>query len=609
MHYNSILFCAALIGQALYPLVSAAPTRNSNSVKLRPINSYAKRAIVNAGPTKTMLAPITEDHFNRRLGKRGDVAGDHYGRMDPMDRLSMLFGAEQRRRNFYRKHDHGAPDGMRIINMEAFEGFTTSVDCSTAGDGKIGLTFRDKQSFEYAINKWGWINEKEEHQFVMVTNHDGCGADAERVPYLVNRVDYHEQNFTTDLFATETALEKVASNYTIHFGHIEDGPAIPGNSFATSSNSSTTSSTPIAPTAAPSISARDIFKKVSKYCIKNSVECATNIKEKLTIGKCIEHPVDCATNVSDDAEKKIEAAKKTLGDKFKDTQKALDDAGDGTKDSSVNLNLATGTPGKRKSIWPIPAWVARGISLIIPASNVGARCASQVYSPLHEFQHRMGHGAGGILWVRQGKALASCQRQTALFRKLRLHGSTHRPSPRRFQSHDEIQRQARPKHRVPMNFDITLYTVPLGALEVPHIFSFGPKFDFEVGMQATVNKDVDFDFGFEASLPNKAKFHKDLLTKDSAEARVGTRANWIRFHSSSIPAKSTCTSKLAQTLEKGVCGKSDKKSKKTAVKIQSDVNIDLIFYVGTDVMSNPKPDYQNNIYTKKFPLKEQYKTL
>ncbi|KAL7273436.1 hypothetical protein RUND412_003708 [Rhizina undulata] len=370
----------------------------------------------------------------------------------------------------------GAPDGMRIINMEAFEGFTTSVHCSTAGNAKIGLTFKDKQSLKYAINKWGWLNEKEEHKFVMATNHDGCGANAESVAaynkanHSVNRLDYHEQNFNADLFATETAWEKVASNYTVQFGHIEDGPAIPGNSFATTGNSSAILTTPSTTSSTPIEKLNSNYDEPSKYdeLTYHDKKKITDAKKKITGVK--ENLVE-----NDDAEKKIEGAKKTLGDKFKDTERALDDAGDGTKDSSVNLNLATGTPAKRKSILPI---------LTTSGSSQKVDCIDCYIT----------------------------------VRKLRSHGRTHRPSPRRFQRHDEIQRQAHLKHRVPMNFDITLYAVPLGALEVPQIFSFGPKFDFEVGIQATVTKDVDFDFGFKASLPNKSKFHKDLLTKDSAEA-------------------------------------------------------------------------------------------
>ena len=77
-------------------------------------------------------------------------------------------------------------DGRQLVSMERFEGLTKKVDC----DETMSLEFVDKAAFDYAIHAWGWVNENEDDNFVMIANHDGCGPDQERVPYSITDVDY-----------------------------------------------------------------------------------------------------------------------------------------------------------------------------------------------------------------------------------------------------------------------------------------------------------------------------------------------------------------------------------------------------------------------------------
>lgn len=70
-------------------------------------------------------------------------------------------------------------DGRKLVSMERFEGLTKSVTCGE----KMTLEFVDKQSFDYAIEAWGWVNDEMDGSFVLVANHEGCGESATRVPY------------------------------------------------------------------------------------------------------------------------------------------------------------------------------------------------------------------------------------------------------------------------------------------------------------------------------------------------------------------------------------------------------------------------------------------
>lgn len=70
-----------------------------------------------------------------------------------------------------------------MIMMERFEGLTSAVDCK-GDDGFMSLTFNSENAFSYALKTWDFINEAVEKKFLLIANHDGCGPDDERQPYL-----------------------------------------------------------------------------------------------------------------------------------------------------------------------------------------------------------------------------------------------------------------------------------------------------------------------------------------------------------------------------------------------------------------------------------------
>ena len=110
-------------------------------------------------------------------------------------------------------------DGRQLVSMERFEGLTTEVDC----DKTMSLKFVSEDAFKYAIGAWNWVNEKEENNFVMIANHDGCGPDQERVPYSITDVDYDEENFIAYLTGTEMKWTDMESDLIIEYGTVPDG--------------------------------------------------------------------------------------------------------------------------------------------------------------------------------------------------------------------------------------------------------------------------------------------------------------------------------------------------------------------------------------------------
>lgn len=76
-----------------------------------------------------------------------------------------------------------ADDGLEIVLMERFEGLTKTVDCK-GDDGTMSLTFNSKDAFQYALQTWDFINQSQEKKFLLIANHDGCGPNDQRQPYL-----------------------------------------------------------------------------------------------------------------------------------------------------------------------------------------------------------------------------------------------------------------------------------------------------------------------------------------------------------------------------------------------------------------------------------------
>ncbi|KAI4098819.1 MAG: hypothetical protein L6R37_006273 [Teloschistes peruensis] len=116
-----------------------------------------------------------------------------------------------------------APDGLQIVMMERFEPLTSAVDCK-GDDGHMSLTFKSKDAFKHALDTWNFINQAPEKKFLLIANHDGCGPDDERQPYLITKVQENEATLTTNLTAQKAPWSEIAGSYDLDFGR-----AIPTN--------------------------------------------------------------------------------------------------------------------------------------------------------------------------------------------------------------------------------------------------------------------------------------------------------------------------------------------------------------------------------------------
>lgn len=91
-----------------------------------------------------------------------------------------------------------APDGLLMVLLEHFDHLTSAIDCE-GDDGILSLTFNSHQSYEYALQAWGFVNANADGKFLLIANHKGCGPDDERQAYMCAQHPESEETQVTRL--------------------------------------------------------------------------------------------------------------------------------------------------------------------------------------------------------------------------------------------------------------------------------------------------------------------------------------------------------------------------------------------------------------------------
>lgn len=72
---------------------------------------------------------------------------------------------------------------MMMILLERFDHLTSAIDCR-GDDGTMSVTFNFKAAYDYALHAWDFVNKIDNGSFLLIANHQGCGPDDERQPYM-----------------------------------------------------------------------------------------------------------------------------------------------------------------------------------------------------------------------------------------------------------------------------------------------------------------------------------------------------------------------------------------------------------------------------------------
>lgn len=105
---------------------------------------------------------------------------------------------------------HG--ENEHIINMEDFGDVLERVDCTAP---HLALDFKGQESFDAAIKKWTWVNEKTARSFLMIVNHPACGRRNVRQPFNITNIKYDNQRHIAYLEAKQVEFKAA-----VHTGHL-----------------------------------------------------------------------------------------------------------------------------------------------------------------------------------------------------------------------------------------------------------------------------------------------------------------------------------------------------------------------------------------------------
>lgn len=142
----------------------------------------------------TALEPINVVAFEsavQGLRRRSDVPAN-FADLAPAQDAQLVYGMPSRdgQQLLLANITLRAPSGLPIVMMERLEALTSAVDCSAGGgdgdgDGgnELSVTWTSDEAYAAALRSWEFINEDKELQFLIITNHKGCGPDKQRAAY------------------------------------------------------------------------------------------------------------------------------------------------------------------------------------------------------------------------------------------------------------------------------------------------------------------------------------------------------------------------------------------------------------------------------------------
>ncbi|KAF6235168.1 hypothetical protein HO173_006797 [Letharia columbiana] len=111
-----------------------------------------------------------------------------------------------------------APDGLPIVLLERFEELDVEVDCRD-DEGVLSLMFGSSDAFEYAREKWGYVNKVDDGKFLLIANKDGCGPGGQRQPYVISNITDDTATLNLSLAAQAVPWSDVGGSYELDFGH------------------------------------------------------------------------------------------------------------------------------------------------------------------------------------------------------------------------------------------------------------------------------------------------------------------------------------------------------------------------------------------------------
>ncbi|KAF2455707.1 hypothetical protein BDY21DRAFT_365432 [Lineolata rhizophorae] len=106
-------------------------------------------------------------------------------------------------------------ENQHVLSTERFQDSIASVSCD---ESSMTIAFNDQGSYESAKEAWGWVNEADAYNYIMVTSMEGCSDDGDRHCYVVSEMDADSEadSNTIRMAAEAQTWEDAMSAWELH---------------------------------------------------------------------------------------------------------------------------------------------------------------------------------------------------------------------------------------------------------------------------------------------------------------------------------------------------------------------------------------------------------
>ncbi|KAI5799030.1 hypothetical protein EDC01DRAFT_650219 [Geopyxis carbonaria] len=579
----------SLLSTALMVSAATATTFDmTDSLRRRAPGAGAPVAPIRAStpiPVATLL-PVDE-YSHPVLGKRAPAqlaASD----IAPTPELSLQWASKVNDGTLYRaKMNVTAPDTKtRLLTMSSFAAFTESVDCSTTDGDGLSITFAKAEYLETAKKAWGWVSNAPDNKFWLVTNHKDCPrADGEQQygAYEVTDVEFGADGRTAEFVkAKKTTLEAAVKDCGVD---LRWGSQRIWRKDAIMQAEGAGNGT---------LTRRDghIYKRGWPWnWIEDNI--IDPIEENI-IDPIEENIIDPIKDfVSENWNEVVER----FGDAADKVKDFINDAGSFEKGDKWDLDMAVGEPGK----------VTRLGENILPGP-FELSCIDCYVKGKFEVEGKIKMEALSVK-----EASWSVSPEDFLVR---------------------MQLQAKLPQSEWSVTTVPIFSIPFAAIDIPVLFHFGPEFRIDAEFGLANAHDIDFTFGWEASLPNDAYVKSNFVDLGNSEApnwdKASAKALDFEVSTDEIDVdlsvslmavlsfgydifslggyeaalkaplpnwKANITSSIHE--DGGACGEADAK---TEIKMDHSLSCGLNFYVGPNLSNGENALVNKEIFSVDFPL-------
>lgn len=102
-----------------------------------------------------------------------------------------------------------------IISMEKFYPLLKSTECTKHS---LTMNFEDEEAYRYGAKVWNWVNDADDHSFVLVAGRGHCQWNEDRLPFSIKDVEFDDASNTIKAIGKVTNWANATHSYELFVG-------------------------------------------------------------------------------------------------------------------------------------------------------------------------------------------------------------------------------------------------------------------------------------------------------------------------------------------------------------------------------------------------------